>query len=174
MKVLRSVVSDTKEEVVHGMEYIGTGSYRDEEENVWDLERQGTDWVIRRVADLQARRPETAEEYWAKLLPSEMVDALFRRTVTMKGIVEDKRSGVPPCVTVYMEVDQPPKPLLLTIQDGEGEAVVSVVSSGEEEWKGRTASLPLIDRKISTNTSLYGDIACTDSFATFVALQLLS
>ncbi len=157
-----SIHSEQKEIAIKGKTYIGTGRYKDENDYVWDLERDGSDWVIRRIGRKRERKVETAEEYWNKILTDEMIKVVFDGNVTEIKGKPDKKS-------VLVKIETKDKnSSILKIKNNK----VLVISSSDKNLIGKEVFISNVPKMMDIS-SFYMKMAATEEFKNFVVLNLL-
>ena len=82
------VASKDKKSLTSSKQYIGTGSYKDADGFVWDLIREGSDFIIKRIATKKFDK-STTERYWSKVFGTELAKEMFEKSVVAKQIKGD-------------------------------------------------------------------------------------
>jgi len=105
--------SKTKQKLVAGKTYIGTGLYKDADDCVWNLAKEGDDWIITRNASIKYDSTKD-ENYWAKVLGKEMARSMYKRKLTAH--------------TVEAQIDSNPFIASITLIDQDNVSVKATVS----------------------------------------------
>ncbi len=175
------IIVGNLEELKQGKTYIGSGLFKDVGDGIWQLEKIESDWLIKRVGTAEKiggelkpkQKPETARQYWERLLPKEMVDAMFKKKVV--GFI----TGDEPKAIGDFDVENDWVRIELTEDPVSGNVIAGVINSSEDDWIGKSSVVQLPGdmgyfglSKIE-RVNLLGDILETEMFPYFIAYDIL-